>query len=747
MQKIFFITDSSFKREILIDWGIIDIFKPSFREVHHFSIDFFSTDNLIELSNSDEKITIAYCLNNFSEKISGTINKLFPHNNINQFNVVFDCFSEKLNKTDFLPQISLLDLLLGDTSPIISKRNIVLINPNGWQKESTNLGLAYISGSLKMFGFKPKIFDLNRYEMSYEQLKDKMTGLNPLLIGYSAKTAVAEESSKLCGYLKKFFPETKMVIGGPHITLCVDEFFKEHRSFDAGCLSESEISMPKLALSYAAKHPIDNIENIAYRKNNEIIINNYSPPENINFPFWPDFDSIDNFSWKGYRYPIVTSRGCPYGCIYCCVNKLTGDRKWRYRDPENVINEIKYVKNKYNLSLFEIWDDNFTFDIDRAEKICQSIIDENLELSWWCHNGIRADRINKTLAGLMKQAGCTSIALGIESGTKEVFDSINKGESIDDILRAVEFIKGAGINVVGYFIIGLPADNLENFIKTIELQRSLKLDHYTFGILIPYPKTKVWDIINEKGKMLMDVTRTQHFAADIVPISFSLPSFPPEDITKAFYLTKYYELFSYLSKQKKTAALCIELHGNDQKHLFGLLVSLPDKVDITAKCFNFNHGFTDYQKKFLQNHCKATIQFPQGCLRESKRFGDVCVISDSLLVRREFIWKKFFVFNSSDPLNLLRSQHKIKEFLKTILIKIKTLLKKFLKKVLKKVQGNFLKKGLKKVFYKTRLPSINRQNITHKVKALNLKIGVKITNYSYRKIKKKLSSKSDSRTQ
>ena len=171
----------------------------------------------------------------------------------------------------------------------------------------------------------------------------------------------------------------------------------------------------------------------------------------------------------------------------------------------------------------------------------------------------------------MKSAGCTSIALGIETGDSKLFKSINKGESINDIIRAKNFIKKAGINVVGYFILGLPEDNLKKFIKTVRFQRKLKLDHFTYGILIPYPKTKVWDIIKKNGKMLIDVTKTQHFSDDIVPISFYLPSFPPQDITRAFYLTKYFELFNFANKYIYKTDVVIQLDKSESHFLLGLL--------------------------------------------------------------------------------------------------------------------------------------------------------------------------------
>lgn len=728
---ILFITDSSFKRRVLVDWGIIDIFRHLYGDVRQYPIHSLDPQSILSTHAGPKPTVVAYCVNERCGLLDALIDRFRSNANIRQIALRFDCYMENLAAIHAVDSVSVVDLVVEEQTPSahssIARDQVVLINPEGWQKESTNLGLAYIAGALRMIGFEPTIFDVNRYPMSYDALGGVIADIRPMLIGYSAKTAVAEESARLCEYLKGTSPETKMVLGGPHATLCAEEFLNAHTMFDAACLSESELSFPKMALWYAAGLPVEEIENVAYRKNGTIMVNPFSPPQDINFPFWPDFDAIERFAWDGYRYPVVTSRGCPYGCIYCCVNKLTGDRKWRYRDPENVIAELEYVKNKYGINLFEIWDDNFTLDIERAKTICRMLIEQNLNLSWWCHNGIRADRIDDELASLMKQAGCTSIALGIESGTAEVFDSIDKGESIGDILRGIHIIKRAGIQVVGYFIIGLPADTLEKFIKTVELQRSLQLDHYTFGILIPYPKTKVWDIIHEHGRMLMDVTGTQHFASDIVPISFSLPSFPPQDITRAFYIAKYFELFDTVRRHKGPVRVCIQLNDDDQPNLFGLILSLPCRSDVSVLYCGVFRGFTPEQQQFLDEHSILSLSFSCASIQKNKKPGNLCLVSKNLVGRGELFFEKYIMFCSDDSLRPLKIRWKIVELIKTCWYEAGKRAKQKIRKV----------RGIRHVSLRTLL----RQKIQiagHKLRVLNFVIGAKITHFLYKRLKRKL---------
>lgn len=473
------VTDASFKREVLFGWDTVGALRKFGYAIEHYKLECLSTEKISSLSIPRHSVVL-YAINERSEKLSSCIDAVSCRSEA-QYNIIFDCWRENNVHLDSITNVSFLDLISKglvpndfcgcENSNNENRDSVVLINPQGWQKESTNLGLTLIAGALKMFGFQPVIFDLNLHDYTDEQLKDQIGRLKPLTIGYSAKTATVNEAIRLCTYLKTHLPRAKMLIGGPHVTLCGHELLRQQPIFDAGILSEAEITAVKVCLHYAAGLLPFDLRNVIYRQNNEIVENPFSPPQDINFPFWPDFDCIDGFSWEGYRYPIVTSRGCPFQCIYCCVNKLTGDRKWRSRTPQHVLAELEYVKAKYNITQFEIWDDNFTLGLGRAKEICRLLINKNIGLSWWCHNGIRADKIDKVLARLMKKAGCTSIAFGIESGSPAVFETIKKGESLGDVVRAVKITKKAGIKTVGYFIIGLPGDNLESFIKTVEFQR------------------------------------------------------------------------------------------------------------------------------------------------------------------------------------------------------------------------------------------------------------------------------------
>lgn len=540
----------------------------------------------------------------------------------------------------------------------MQKRNnkILLINPSGWQKESTNLGLAYLSSSLKEAGYPTTILDINRYQLSDSSLIHKVVDYSPRVIGISVKTATANSGGNIANILSTACPDVIYIAGGPHVTLCAESYMNDFPVFDYAVMGEGEKHLVELIDKLSNNNAVERTNGLAYRTDGRIQINRWCPPDNLDDLPLPDFDSIEGFDWQNFRYPILTSRGCPFRCIYCCVNKLTGSRKWRSRSAKNVVDELEHIAQTKGIKAFEVVDDNFTLSIKRAKEICTEIIDRKLNLSWYCHNGIRADRLDKELGILMKQAGCTSVAIGIESGNPETFNSIKKGEKLSDVIKAVKLAQEVGIKVVGYFIIGLPGDTLDKCIETVRFQRSLKLVHYIYGMLIPYPKTEVWDMVNTRGKFLCEITSTQHFSNEIVPISFEMPDFPKQDMVRAFFISKYFDLYEAVQQiiDKGQIPTVVYLSTSENiKHLPGMIIACDSKTR------HIISGDTDEKallrlQSFSQVPTEISITFAKTIPRDLSRENKILVcniksILKGLVLRNTNIC----LINPSLPLHLV----------------------------------------------------------------------------------------------
>ena len=198
---------------------------------------------------------------------------------------------------------------------------------------------------------------------------------------------------------------------------------------------------------------------------------------------------------------IISSRGCPYQCLFCADHLVHG-RKFRFRSPENIISEVEEIY-KRGARDWDFVDDNFTLITERVEKFCDLMVERGLnkKMSWRCSNGIRVDKITPELLRKMKNAGCYMVSLGIEAGNEEILNKMKKNISLEKVRTAVRWCRKAGIETRGLFMFGNLGENEKTMQDTINFAKSLDLDTATFHITIPFPNTDYWKIVKKEGKI------------------------------------------------------------------------------------------------------------------------------------------------------------------------------------------------------------------------------------------------------
>ncbi len=349
-------------------------------------------------------------------------------------------------------------------------------------------GIAYIASFLLSHKHDVKIVDM-RIDKNILFLFNKIKDYDPDYVGVSFMTKEYLKSYDLVNKIKREFPNKKLIIGGAHPSTIEERVLKETVA-DLAVMGEGE----KCMLDLCNERPLQEISGLIWRKEGKII-------KNDRREFIADLDSLpfpayDLFPMEEYidkKIPIVSSRGCPYQCIYCAMKKILG-AKWRSRSAENVYKEIEYWYNK-GYSFFHIVDDNFTLDLNRAEKICDLIIENNLLIKWDLRNGIRVDRVNEHLLYKMKKAGCFYLAFGIESFDPVVLKNMKKGATREDAINAIKLVKKVGIPAGAFFMIGLPGDTPERFTETYNLAKSAGLEEVRFYNVIPFPETELFDYL------------------------------------------------------------------------------------------------------------------------------------------------------------------------------------------------------------------------------------------------------------
>lgn len=404
---------------------------------------------------------------------------------------------------------------------------LLVKSPSGTHTINPPLSLAYLIPNAKRYA-QIKVLDCLKENYSFNDFKNFVKKYKPDVIGFTAFTMEINSVFKCAQITKKLNPKIYTIVGGPHASTFPKGVLK-NKNIDFVFVSEAENHFPKLLQQLKSiKKNFKNIPNLGYKENRKLKFNKLQLEENLDALHFPDFDLMDFKNYpklylarKHPSVPILTSRGCPFNCTFCTGYKISG-KKFRARSPENIIQELKILKQKYKIKEFQIWDDNFTFKRSRVEKFCDLLIKENLNLIWWCPNGVRMETLDYDLLKKMKQAGCYAIVLGIESGSEKIQKDMNKNLDFKRLKEVVESAYKLKIRTQGFFIIGYPTENREDILKTIKLAKSLPLDRATFGLFQPLPGSDICNDLKKQGKIK---------ETDFAKIEYSKPSIAPDGMT------------------------------------------------------------------------------------------------------------------------------------------------------------------------------------------------------------------------
>ncbi len=371
------------------------------------------------------------------------------------------------------------------------------------------LGLSYIAAVLERSGYEVQIIDAKVERLSINEILRRVSVFNPHIIGLSSSTPDFCITKSLAKQIKALGDYT-VLIGGPHVSALPEETMQEG-CFDYGILGEGERTVAQLvnAMASGNTHDIPNIKGIVFNNGSQLV---RTPPQ----PYIEDLDTLPfparhllpnlkkyNYSW--YKYlptaTIITTRGCPYQCIFC--DRAVFGNKLRMRSIENILDEIGLLVKEYNIRGIDIVDDLFTVTPERVMEFCNGLIKRNLKISWSCMG--RADCINLETLKVMKKAGCWQIGYGIESGNQSILDNIKKNLTLDTIEKAVKWTQEAGIRKSGLFILGLPGETEATMQDTLEFAKKISLDRAVFFTTQPFPGSELYRIALARGEIAKDV--------------------------------------------------------------------------------------------------------------------------------------------------------------------------------------------------------------------------------------------------
>ncbi len=362
------------------------------------------------------------------------------------------------------------------------------------------LGLAYIAGSLKKAGHDVLVMDIRAERLDDSGVIGRVAAAAPQVFAVTANTCQFREAAALISLIKSTFPQITTVLGGAHVSALPERTLRELAGLDIAVVGEGERTAVELCHALENNAPLSGISGIAFKSGADIVLNAQRPPEKDidSIPF-PDRDAfpLEIYNRNTIEYKarpiatIMTTRGCPYRCTFCCKS-VFGSRQ-RLRSAKNVIAEMEYLVEKRGVKEIHIIDDNFTFSTARAKKICEEIIARKWKVYFSLPNGVRVNNFNDELAGLLRRAGFYSLWFGVESGDPKVLRHIKKDLNHAQVRSAVNTAKRHGFFTGMFFVVGLPGSGPESEKMSLDLALELKPDVIGLGVLTAYPGSELYN--------------------------------------------------------------------------------------------------------------------------------------------------------------------------------------------------------------------------------------------------------------
>lgn len=401
------------------------------------------------------------------------------------------------------------------------------------------LGLMYLAAYLKKNSHhQVKILDCQVEKINHEQLGEIVKGEKPEIVGITTMTFTLIDVIDAVKAIKKKYPETKIVLGGPHVYIYPEETIKI-KEIDYIVMGEGEEPLKELLDNMRDARNLYNIKGIVFKDDNKIV--NTGQQELIKDLDQLPFPSRRLTPYKKYtsvlakQSPVTTmftSRGCPFKCLFCDRPHL--GKLFRAHSARYVVDEMEECQ-KMGIKEIFIYDDTFGVDRQRVLDICGELTRRGIKIDWDIRT--RVNTVDEEILKALKNAGCQRIHYGVEAGTQKILDVLRKGITIEMVERAFKLTKKAGIEALAYFMIGSPTETKEDILQTINFMKKINPDYVHITIATPYPATDLYRMGLEQKVLPRDYWR--EFAEN--PVSDFKPYFWEKELSKE-------ELFSLLKK-------------------------------------------------------------------------------------------------------------------------------------------------------------------------------------------------------
>jgi radical SAM superfamily enzyme YgiQ (UPF0313 family) len=341
------------------------------------------------------------------------------------------------------------------------------------------MGSLVLGTILKEAGHEVSVFRdsvVSVYDKGKEKLHEKLTRVD--VVAISVMTSTASRAYQIADAIRKVAPRIKIIMGGPHATYMPEEAL-EHS--DLVIKGEGEGAILNAVNDRGMTGIVQGM-----------------PLEDLNENPIPDFSILKDRGRPPRTTPISTSRGCPYDCVFCTVSSTFG-RKYRFRDPGNVLEEIRMRVSAGHRDFF-FYDDNFAANRSGTKEILEGMANLGVNLNWSAEARTNIAR-DEELLKLISRTNCNRMLIGLESINPRTLEKYNKRQTVEDVKRCVRRLHDHNIGVHGMFALGSDEDDADTIKDTVKFCHEMKLDSVQFAILHPLPGSRLYSMLDSEGRI------------------------------------------------------------------------------------------------------------------------------------------------------------------------------------------------------------------------------------------------------
>lgn len=361
--------------------------------------------------------------------------------------------------------------------------------------------LLQVAGVLRKHGHEVSLIDANGLNLDFSRAKElmKQSSYDALVFRFTPTTFDSDMQTGVIS--KEVQPKAMTAAICWTLRTLPCEVLDQASSLDFFVMHEYEAVTPALFDSLSNGRGVQGVRGIAYRENGRVVVNPAAEPiRDLDAMPLPAYDLLPSLSPYYINTPhgkpfsiMYASKGCPFSCTFCTVRRTS----YKKRSAKSILNELGYLKAEFGVRTVSFFDETFTIDKKRIYELCDGIRRENLNIKWYCNT--RVELVTKNLLGQMRESGCRGIAFGVESGSQQILDNVEKGNTTDEAEDAIKWAKQSGVKVYCSFIIGLPGETWDTIHQTIAFVKRTRPTSAQFNLAVPYPGTPMYEFAVKNG--------------------------------------------------------------------------------------------------------------------------------------------------------------------------------------------------------------------------------------------------------